>query len=91
MSPWLVLVGFAAAVNLVAFVFIRGRWDPFVGVLALAALVGAAAGHAAGERTGFELLRIGDFHFAAASAGAQLCMVVASLLAALGPTRGGEA
>lgn len=90
MSPWLVLVLFAAALNLVIFVFIRGRWDRLVALLGAASLLGAVGGHAVGERTGFDLLRIGDFHFAAASVGAQLCMLVVALLAALGPSPGGE-
>jgi hypothetical protein len=87
MSPWLLLVVFAATLNLLIFVFVRGRWDAFVGVLAAASLIGAVAGHVVGARTGFDLLRVGDFHLAASSVGAQLAMVVAALLAALGPSR----
>jgi hypothetical protein len=87
MSPWLLLVVFAAALNLLLFVFVRGRWDMFVMVLAAASLIGAAIGHVVGMRTGFDLLRIGDFHLAAASVGAQLSMLVVALLAALGPSR----
>jgi hypothetical protein len=87
MSPWWVLVPFAGALNLLLFVFIRGRWDALVPILALAALVGAMLGDVAGRRTGLELLRIGDFHFVAASVGAQLAMLLVTLLAALGPSR----
>jgi hypothetical protein len=85
LSPWPVLVGLTAVANLAAFVAVRGRWDRLVLLLAIAALSGAAAGDAVGAATGLDLLRIGDFHAAAASIGAQLAMLVVSLLAALLP------
>ena len=44
-------------------------------------------GNAIGERIGFDLLRIGDFRLLAASVVAQLAMLAAVLLAALGPRR----
>ena len=87
MTPWLVLTAFVAALNLLAFVWIRGRWGRMVGVLAVASVLGTIAGNAIGARAGLELLRLGEFHVLAASVVAQLAMLAVVLLAALGPRR----
>ena len=87
MTPWMVLTAFVAAINLTAFIALRGRWDRRLLVLALASLLGTAAGNAIGARTGLELVRIGDFHLLAACLGAQLAMLATDLLAQLGPSR----
>jgi len=87
MTPWMVLVAFAAAINLTAFVALRGKWDRRVFLLALASLLGTVAGDAIGARTGLELVRIGDFNLVAACLAAQLAMLVTDLLGHLGPTR----
>lgn len=87
MTPWMVLTAFVAAINLAAFTALRGRWDRRLLVLALASLLGAAAGNAIGARTGLELVRIGDFHLVAACVAAQLAMLVTDLLGHLGPSR----
>ncbi len=86
MTPWLVLVVFISAINLAAFIALRGRWDRLLPTLAAAAVVGTMAGNAIGGRTGLELFRIGDFNVVAASVVAQLAMLVVSLLAHLGPS-----
>jgi hypothetical protein len=90
MTPWLVLTAFVAAMNLAAFIAFRGRWDRFVPVLLVASVIGTILGNAIGERTGVELVRIGDFHVIVASIGAQLSMLVATLLTQLGPSRHSE-
>jgi hypothetical protein len=87
MTPWMVLTVFVAAINLMAFTALRGRWDRRLWVLGLASLLGTAVGNAIGSRTGLELVRIGDFHLVAASLGAQLAMLATDLLAQLGPSR----
>ncbi len=87
MTPWLVLTAFVAALNLLAFVWIRGRWGRMVGVLAVASVLGTIAGNAIGARVGLELLRLGEFQVLAASVVAQLAMLAVVLLAALGPRR----
>ncbi|HET8571255.1 MAG TPA: hypothetical protein VFN14_05150 [Candidatus Limnocylindria bacterium] len=87
MTPWLVLTAFVAALNLLAFVWIRGRWGRVVGVLAVASVLGTIAGNAIGARVGLELLRLGEFQVLAASVVAQLAMLAVVLLAALGPRR----
>lgn len=85
MTPWLVLSVLVALANLFAFLLVRGRWGPLVPFLALAGLIGTMAGNAIGDRTGLELIRIGDFALLAASVGAQLGMLAVVLLAAMGP------
>jgi hypothetical protein len=87
MTPWMVLTAFVAAINLTAFIALRGRWDRRLLMLLLASLLGTATGNAIGARTGLELVRIGDFHLLAASLGAQLAMLATDLLAQLGPSR----
>ncbi len=87
MTPWMVLTAFVAAINLMIFTALRGRWDRRLFVLLLAGLLGTAIGNAIGARTGLELIRIGDFNLVAACLGAQLAMLAVDLLAQLGPSR----
>jgi hypothetical protein len=87
MTPWMVLTVLVAAINLMIFTALRGRWDRRLLILALASLLGTAAGNAIGARTGLELVRIGDFHLLAACLGALLAMLATDLLAQLGPSR----
>jgi hypothetical protein len=87
LGPWLVWVPLLALINLLVFVAIRGRWGRVVLALGLASIFGVVIGDWVGERLGLELLRIGDMHVLAASAGAQVLMVAVTLLAALGPVR----
>lgn len=87
LGPWLIWIPLLTLLNLLAFLAVRGRWGRSVLVLAAAAVVGVAAGDAIGERIGLDLLRVGDMNVIAASVGAQLLMVVVSLLSALGPVR----
>jgi hypothetical protein len=87
MTPWLVLTAFVAAINLAAFTAIRGRWDRLLPILLVASLIGTILGNAIAARTGLELVRIGDFNLLLASAAAQVSMLVATLLAQLGPSR----
>jgi hypothetical protein len=87
MTPWLVLTAFVAALNLLAFVWIRGRWGRIVVVLAAASVVGTITGNAIAQAIGLELLRLGEFDVLGASVVAQLAMLAVVLLAALGPRR----
>jgi hypothetical protein len=88
--PWVLWVPLLALANLLIFVTIRGRWGRFVLVLAIASVVGVVLGDAVADATRLEVLRIGDMHVIAASVGAQLLMLAATLLAAIGPVRVGE-
>jgi hypothetical protein len=87
MPAWVVWIPLLAAINLFAFLAIRGRWGRIVIALAIASVVGVAAGDWVASVTGLEVLRIGDMHVVAASVAAQLLMVAVTLLAALGPVR----
>lgn len=87
MTPWMVITAFVAAINLMVFTALRGRWDRRLVVLFFASLLGTATGNAIGARTGLELVRIGDFHLLAACLAAQLAMLATDLLAQLGPSR----
>jgi uncharacterized membrane protein len=75
-----------AAINLMGFLTIRGRWGRMVGALAIASLLGTALGNAVGRITGLEVLRLGDYHVVAASVGAQLLMLGTLLLGTLLPS-----
>ena len=85
MTPWLLITVLLAVLNLAGFLVLRGRWGRMVLVLAVAALLGTAAGDAVGRATGLEILQLGDYHVVAASVGAQLLMLATLLLAALLP------
>ena len=87
MPPWAVWIPLLAAINLFAFLAIRGRWGRIVLVLAVASVVGVVTGDWLGGVTGLEIVRIGDMHVVAASVMAQVLMVAVTLLAALGPVR----
>jgi uncharacterized membrane protein YfcA len=87
MTPWLLLTAFTAALNLLAFIWVRGHWGRIVPILALASVLGAMLGNAIGERIGFDLLRIGDFRLLAASIVAQLAMLAVVLFGTMAPRR----
>ena len=76
-----------ALINLLLFIAVRGRWGRACRALAVAAVIGVVIGDQVAERTGLEVLRIGDMHIVAASVTAQVLMVAVSLLSALGPIR----
>jgi hypothetical protein len=86
MTPWLLLVAMVAAINLSAFIALRGRWDRMLVPLGVAAVIGTMAGNAIADRTGLEVVRIGDFHLVAASVVAQLAMLATDLLGHLAPS-----
>jgi hypothetical protein len=69
------------------FVLIRGSAGGQLPLLLVAASLGAWAGDALGGRIGLDLLVIGDFRLAAASALAWVGIAVVALVAIMGPTR----
>ena len=87
MPPWLIWVPMLALINLLLFIAVRGRWGKSVWALAVAAVIGVVIGDQVAQRTGLELLRIGDMHIVAASVTAQVLKLAVSLLSALGPIR----
>ncbi len=86
-GPWLVWIPLLALINLLVFLAVRGRFGRSALGLGVASVVGVAVGDAIAEPLGIELLRIGDMNVVLASVGAQLLMIVVSLLSALGPVR----
>ena len=86
-GPWLIWVPLLALINLLVFLAVRGRFGRSALGLLVASVVGVAVGDAIAEPLGIELLRIGDMNVLLASVGAQLLMIVVSLLSALGPVR----
>ncbi|HEU4862455.1 MAG TPA: hypothetical protein VFU44_01630 [Candidatus Limnocylindria bacterium] len=86
-GPWLVWVPLLALINLLVFLAVRGRFGRSALGLGVASVVGVAVGDAIAEPLGIELLRIGDMNVVLASVGAQVLMIVVSLLSALGPVR----
>jgi hypothetical protein len=85
MTPWLLITALLATINLAGLLVLRGRWGRSVLALAVAAVLGTAAGDAGGRATGLEVLRLGDYHVVAASVGAQVLMLGTLLLGALLP------
>ncbi len=85
MTPWLLITVLLATINLAGLLVLRGRWGGVVLPLALASLLGTAAGDAVGRATRLEVLQLGDYHVVAASVGAQVLMLVTLLVAALLP------
>jgi hypothetical protein len=71
-----------------AYVLIRGSAGGRLPLVLLAAILGAWAGDALGDRMGIDLLRIGDYHLLAASIASWVGIGVVALLALLGPARG---
>jgi uncharacterized membrane protein len=87
MGPWVVWVPALGLINLMVFIAIRGRWGRSVPILFITSMVGIVVGNEVGRLTGLEIMRVGDMHIVAASVGAQLLMLVVTLLGALGPVR----
>jgi uncharacterized membrane protein YeaQ/YmgE (transglycosylase-associated protein family) len=79
-----VLVGVLAAA---LYVFVRGTVGVRLPVILVAAILGAWAGDSLGARLDVDLVRLGDFHLAAAFLGAVVGIGIVSILAALGPER----
>ena len=88
MTPWLLITVLLATINLAGLLVLRGRWGRVVLPLALASLIGTAAGDAVGRATRLDTLMLGDYHVVAASVGAQVVMLITLLMAALLPTTG---
>ena len=81
MTPWLLITVLLAAINLAACSCCAAAGAAWCCALALASLLGTAAGDAVGRATRLEVVRLGDYHVVAASVGAQLLMLATLLLA----------
>lgn len=72
-----------------AYVLFRGSAGGRLPIVLLAAILGAWAGDALGQRLDLDVLVIGDFHLLAASIASCAGIAIVALLALLGPTRRG--
>jgi hypothetical protein len=86
MGPEPILALLVGIFHTALYVLIRGNAGGRLPLLALAAILGAWAGHAVGSRLGLDILQIGDFRLLAASLVAWLGIGVVSLVAVLGPS-----
>ena len=87
-SPTLVLAVIVGVMNVAIFVLIRGPARARLLFLVPAAVLGAYAGQALGERLG-DPLRIGDFGLIASSIMAWVGILVVAIIGTLIPSRDG--
>jgi hypothetical protein len=85
-GPAIILAILVGVFNASLYVLIRGGGTGRLPIVLVAAILGAWAGDALGDRLGFEILTIGDFHLLAASIGAWVGIGISSALATLGPS-----
>ena len=71
------------------YVLIRGSAGGRLPIIMIAAILGAWAGDALGDRLGITVISIGDFRLLAASVLAWIGIGISSAVAILGPSRGG--
>jgi hypothetical protein len=86
-SPEIVLAVLVGIFWTGAYVLVRGSAGGRLPLVLLAAVLGAWAGDALGQRLGIDILVIGDFRVIAASVASCAGIAVVALLAMLGPTR----
>jgi hypothetical protein len=85
-GPAIILAVLVGIFHASLYVLIRGSGTGRLPIVLVASILGAWAGDALGDRLGFELLTIGDFHVLAASIGAWVGIGISSALATLGPS-----
>jgi uncharacterized membrane protein YeaQ/YmgE (transglycosylase-associated protein family) len=88
-GPAFVLAVLLGILTTALYALIRGSVGARLPLLVLAAILGAWAGDSLGERLGIDIVRLGDFRLVAAFVGACVGIGFVSVLAALGPQRGG--
>jgi hypothetical membrane protein len=89
LDPSIILAALLGVFHASLYVLIRGSAGGRLPILIAAAILGAWAGDALGDRLGIDLLSIGDFRLVPASVVAWLGIGVASAVAVLGPSRTG--
>jgi hypothetical protein len=85
-GPAIILAILVGIFHASLYVLLRGSRIGRLPIILVASILGAWAGDALGDRLGFELLTIGDFHLLAASIGAWVGIGISSALAILGPS-----
>ena len=71
------------------YVLIRGSAGGRLPIIVIAAILGAWAGDALGDRLGVSIVSIGDFRLVSASVLAWVGIGISAAVATLGPSRGG--
>ena len=84
-APALILAILVGVFHASLYVLIRGSGGGRLPIIVIAAILGAWAGDALGDRLGMELLTIGDFHLIAASIVAWVGIAISSAMAILAP------
>jgi hypothetical protein len=85
LDPALILAILVGIFHASLYVLLRGSGDGRLPVVIVASILGAWAGDALGDRLGFEVLTIGDFHLLAASIVAWIGIGISSAVVLLGP------
>ena len=88
-EPALILAILVGVFHASLYVLIRGSAGGRLPIVVGAAILGAWAGDALGDRLGIHLLSIGDFRLVAASVVAWVGIGISSAVAILGPSKGG--
>jgi len=84
-APALILAILVGVFHASLYVLIRGSGGGRLPIIVIAAILGAWAGDALGDRLGMELLTIGDFHLVAASIVSWIGIAISSAMAVLAP------
>jgi len=88
-EPALILAILVGIFHASLYVLIRGSAGGRLPIIVVAAILGAWAGDALGDRLGVDIVSIGDFRLLAASILAWVGIGISSAVAALGPSKGG--
>ena len=89
-EPALILAILVGVFHASLYVLIRGSAGGRLPIIVGAAILGAWAGDALGDRLGIHLFSIGDYRLLAASVLAWVGIAVSSAIAILGPSRKGS-
>jgi hypothetical membrane protein len=88
-EPAIILAILVGIFHASLYVLIRGSAGGRLPIIVAAAILGAWAGDALGDRLGVTWLSIGDFRLVAASILAWVGIGISSAVAVLGPSKGG--
>lgn len=89
LDPAVILAVLVGVFHASVYVLIRGSAGGRLPIIVVAAILGAWAGNALGDRLGVDLLSIGDFRLLAASVLSWVGIGISSAVAILGPSKGG--
>jgi hypothetical membrane protein len=89
LEPAIILAILVGVFHASLYVLIRGSAGGRLPIIVAAAILGAWAGDALGDRMGVTIFSIGDFRLVAASVLAWVGIGISSAVAILGPSKGG--